>query len=187
VKVAQLGASQSVETWRAEIFVESREAPSASANIVLASRRASDAFTERQPPEAPDPETLPMIHPPASFGQRVDMRAWAIPFGHDHSHSANWIRERSGHPIDHVLLAYLSDAYPPRILMRSKGMRPSSTLTLSAYFYASAEELAAIGGDFILSEAIGTRAAGSIVGAQLNMWNRSGALLATSEQLCWFK
>jgi hypothetical protein len=66
-------------------------------------------------------------------------------------------------------------------------MRPSSTLTLSAYFYASADELAAIGEDFILSEAVGTRAAASIIGSQLNMWNRSGALLATSEQLCWFK
>jgi hypothetical protein len=71
--------------------------------------------------------------------------------------------------------------------MRSKGFRPSSTLTLSAYFYASAAELAAIGGDFILSEAVGTRASQSLVGSQLNMWSRAGALLATSEQLCWFK
>ncbi len=187
VTCAQLGGSQAVATWRADIFVESREAPSATAHIVLANRRDSEAFTERKPPEAPDPETLPMIHPPASFGQRVDMRAWTIPFGHDHSHSALWIRERSGHPVDHVLLAYLSDAYPPRILMRSKGPRPSSTLTLSASFYASAEELAAIGQDVILSEAVGTRAAASTIGAQLNMWSRSGALLATSEQLCWFK
>jgi len=187
VTCAQLGGSQSVSTWRAEIFVESREAPSATANIVLANKRDSDSFTERKPPEAPDPHSLPMIHPPASFGQRVDMRAWRIPFGQENSHSAHWIRERSGHPIDHVLLAYLADAYPPRILTRSPGMRPSSTLTLSAYFYASADELAAIGDDFILSEAVGTRAAASIIGSQLNMWNRSGALLATSEQLCWFK
>ncbi len=187
VKCAQLGGSQSVQTWRAEIFVESREAPSATATITLANRRDSDAFTERTPPEAPDPHSLPMIHPPASFGQRVDMRAWTIPFGQNNSHSAQWLRERCGHPVDHVLLAYLSDAYPPRIFMRSPGFRPSSTLTLSAYFYASAAELAAIGDDFILSEPVGTRAASSIVGSQLNIWSRSGALLATSEQLCWFK
>ena len=187
VKCAPLGGSQSVQTWRADIFVESREAPSATANIILANTRDSEGFTERTPPEAPDPDSLPMMHPPASFGQHVDMRAWTIPFGHDHSHSAHWIRARSGHPVDHVLLAYLADAFPPRIFMRSKGFRPSSTLTLSAYFYAGAEELAAIGDDFILSEAVGTRAAQSLVGAQLNMWSRSGALLATSEQLCWFK
>jgi acyl-CoA thioesterase len=187
VKCVKLGGSQSVATWRADIFVESREAPSATATIVLANKRDSDGFTERAPPEAPDPNSLPMIHPPASFGQRVDMRAWTIPFGQESSRSANWIRERSGHPVDHVLLAYLSDAYPPRIFMRSAGPRPSSTLTLSAYFYASADELAGIGEDFILSEAVGTRAGASIIGSQLNMWSRSGALLATSEQLCWFK
>jgi acyl-CoA thioesterase len=187
VKCAPLGGSQAVATWSADVFVESREAPSATARIVLANRRESDAFTERTPPDAPDPETLPMIHPPASFGQRVDMRAWTIPFGQKSTHSAHWIRERSGHPVDHVLLAYLSDAYPPRILLRSQAMRPSSTLTLSAYFYAAAEELAGVGDDFILSEAVGTRATASTMGAQLNMWSRSGALLATSEQLCWFK
>jgi hypothetical protein len=34
---------------------------------------------------------------------------------------------------------------------------------------------------------VGTRAEGSTIGSQLRMWSRSGALLATSEQLCWFK
>jgi acyl-CoA thioesterase len=187
VKCEPVDGGPSVTTWRADIFVENRETPSASAHVVLANKRDSDGFTERAPPEAPDPDTLPMIHPPASFGQRVDMRAWTVPVGQKTSHSALWVRERSGHPIDHVLLAYLSDAYPPRIFMRSSGFRPSSTLTLSAYFYASAAELAGIGDDFILSEATGTRAAASTIGSQLNMWSRSGALLATSEQLCWFK
>jgi hypothetical protein len=55
------------------------------------------------------------------------------------------------------------------------------------YFYASADELAAVGDDFVLSEAVGTRAEASIVGSQLRLWSRRGALLATSEQLCWFK
>jgi acyl-CoA thioesterase len=58
---------------------------------------------------------------------------------------------------------------------------------MSVYFYASADELAAVGDDFVLSEAVGTRAEQSIAGSQLRLWSRSGALLATSEQLCWFK
>lgn len=128
-----------------------------------------------------------MIHPPATFGQHVDMRVNKIPFGQSDSHSVHWVRERTGHPVDHVLLAYLADCYPPRILYRGAGPRPSSTLTMSVYFYASAEELAAVGDDFMLSEAVGTRAEQSIVGSQLRLWSRAGALLATSEQLCWFK
>jgi acyl-CoA thioesterase len=187
ISCVPLGGSRSVTTWRADVFVDGHEAPSATANVVLANRRDSDGFTERQRPEAPDPESLPMIHPPAAFGPAIDMRVWRIPFGQSDSQSAQWVRERSGHPTDHVLLAYLSDCYPPRIMLRSPAPRPSSTITLSVYFYASAAELAAAAGDFILNDVVGTRAHASTIGARLDMWSRAGALLATSEQLCWFK
>jgi acyl-CoA thioesterase len=187
VRAYALGGGRSVMTWRAEVFGESGDQPLATANVVLTNKRESSTFTEFARPEAPDPQTLPMAHPPAAFGQSVDMRAWRMPFGNENSHYANWIRERSGHPVDHVLLAYLSDAYPPRIMGRSKTLRGSSTLTLSAYFFATAAELAAIGDDFIMNESVGTRAESSTIGSQLRMWSRSGALLATSEQLSWFK
>jgi acyl-CoA thioesterase len=182
VRVRPMGGGRSVMTWRAEIFADGGEDVLAAGHVVLTSRRDGTVFTEFARPEAPEPETLTMAHPPAAFGQCVDMRAWRLPFGNDSSHYANWIRERSGHPVDHVLLAYLSDAYPPRIMGRSPGPRGSSTLTLSAYFFATAAELAAIDGDFIMNESVGTRAEGSTIGSQLRMWSRSGALLATSEQ-----
>jgi acyl-CoA thioesterase len=187
VRVQPLGGGRSVMTWRTQIFHEGKDDVLATAHVVLTNKRQTTTFTEFTRPEAPEPDTLPMIHPPAVFGQNVDMRAWRLPFGNEDSHYANWIRERSGHPVDHVLLAYLSDAYPPRIMGRAPGPKPSSTLTLSAHFFATAAELAAIGDDFIMNESVGTRAEASTVGAQLRMWSRAGALLATSEQLCWFK
>ena len=48
-------------------------------------------------------------------------------------------------------------------------------------------EIAAVGDDYILSEVAGVRAEGSTSGLTMRLWSRSGALLATSEQLCWFK
>lgn len=187
VSTHPLGGGRTVTTWRADVRREDSEEMLASASVVLANRRESDDFTEWPMPAAPVPEDLPMIHPPATFGQHLDMRMDKIPFGQPDSHSVQWIRERTGHPVDHVLLAYLADAYPPRILYRGSAPRPSSTLSMSVYFYASADELAAVGDDFVLSEAVGTRAEQSIAGSQLRLWSRSGALLATSEQLCWFK
>jgi len=187
LRAQQLGGSRSVSTWRSDIRIAGEAVASASANAVLAVRRPSDGFTEFTMPQAPDPNSLPMLHPPGPFGQRIDMRAWKVPFGQKDSHSSQWIRERSGHPIDHVLLAYFSDCYAPRIFLRGNSFRPSSTVTLSVYFYASPEELAASANDYFLLEAVGTRAESSVVGAQLRIWNQSGALLATSEQLCWFK
>lgn len=188
IRAQALGGGRSVIMWRAELFAEDGGAPLAAAHVVLTNKRATSAdFTEFKRPEAPEPETLAMIHPPAAFGRRIDMRAWRLPFGNEDSYYATWLRERTGHPVDHVLLAYLSDAYPPRIMGRSAGPKPSSTLTLTANFFATAAELAAIGDDFILNEAVGTRAEASLAGSQLRMWSRSGALLATSEQLCWFR
>lgn len=184
VTASPLGGGRSVMTWRAEVRREGDETVLASASVLLANRRESDGFTEWAFPEAPAPEDLSMIHPPATFGQLIDMRVNKIPFGQPDTHSVHWLRERTGHTVDHVLLAYLADCYPPRILYRGSAPRPSSTLTMSVYFYASADELAAVGDDFMLSEAVGTRAEQSIVGSQLRLWSRSGALLATSEQLC---
>ena len=84
-------------------------------------------------------------------------------------------------------LAYLADAYAPRIFLCSKGPRPSSTITMSVYFHATPEELAEVGDDYVLSEAIGTRAEHATMGSQVRLWSRKGRLLATSEQLCWFR
>jgi acyl-CoA thioesterase len=186
-RVQPLGGGRSVMTWRADIFEDGKDELLATATVVMTNKRQNSGFTEFTRPEAPEPESLPMNHPPASFGQSVDMRAWRLPWGHENSHYVSWIRERDGHPVDHVLLAYLSDAYPPRIMGRSSGVRGSSTLTLSIHFFATATELAAIGGDFIMNESTATRAEASTIGSQLRMWSRSGALLATSEQLCWFR
>jgi acyl-CoA thioesterase len=58
---------------------------------------------------------------------------------------------------------------------------------MSTYFLAAPEELAAVADDYVLSEAEGTRIEHSLVGSRSRLWSRQGSLLATTEQLCWFK
>jgi acyl-CoA thioesterase len=58
---------------------------------------------------------------------------------------------------------------------------------MSTYFLAAPEELAAVGDDYVLSEAEGTRIEHSLVGSRSRLWSRQGNLLATTEQLCWFR
>ena len=89
--------------------------------------------------------------------------------------------------MDYLQLVFLSDCFAPRIFFVSDGPRPSATLMMSVYFLATARELDAVGDDFVLSEVIGTRAADSAVGSQARFWSREGALLATSEQYCWYR
>jgi acyl-CoA thioesterase len=101
--------------------------------------------------------------------------------------SSAWVLDLTGRPPDHVQLAYLADSYAPRIFFHSDGPRASATMTLSIYFHGSPEEIAAVGDGYVLNEAVGTRASSSISGQHARLWNASGALLATTEQLCWFR
>jgi acyl-CoA thioesterase len=108
-------------------------------------------------------------------------------YGGGDTHSAHWLRDANGRPLDHLLIAYLADQYAPRSFFWGVGFRPSATLTLSVYFHASREELAAVGTDFILNEAVGTRGFESTSGQQARLWSRDGSLLATTEQLAWYR
>ena len=58
---------------------------------------------------------------------------------------------------------------------------------MSVYFHATADEIAAVGDDYILNEATGTRAEHSTSGQQANLWRSDGTLLITTEQLCWYR
>lgn len=189
VSARPIGGSRSVQTWQVELRNDGDDSVATRATVIMAQRRESPGFTEHSAPAAPEPETLPVFHPPAPFGQRTDVRTLSgyPPFNLPDTRAMHWAREISGAPLDHVRLAYLADVYPPRILPIGSTWRPSSTLTLAVYFYATRDEMAACADGYVLSEVTGTRAVASTCGSWLNMWSRSGALLATSEQMCWFK
>jgi acyl-CoA thioesterase len=187
-----LGGSRSIQNWIAQLSPAGSSDISATAAVVTTVRRESDGFVQATMPEVPPPEDLEVFYPPGTFGQQSPVRvALGASFdtGSDlgHTHSAAWVREVSGRAIDAVQVAYLCDNYAPRAFYLGKGPRPSATIAYSVYFVATSEEMAELGDDYTLLEAIGTRAAHSTVGSRVNLWARSGQLLATSEQLCWFK
>lgn len=190
VRRTNLGGSRSLAHWRAELLrVGGGEELLASASIILGQRRTSDRSSGLVMPAVPPPDELPSSNPPGTFGQRTETRgAYGLPpFKRPDLRSQVWVRETSGRAIDEVHLAYLSDAYAPRVFHISDGPRLSSTLTLSIYFLATPEELADVGDDYLLTEADGTRINESLVGSQARLWSRQGSLLATTEQLCWFR
>ena len=189
VRCNGLGGSKSVFQWRAELFRRDGGEPLAAAHIILSLRRPSESAVDFAMPAAPPPEALPATNPPGAFGRRTDTRAvhGLPPFNRGDMRSLSWVRETSGRPVDAVQLAYLSDVYAPRIFHISDGPRPSSTLTLSTYFLAAPDELASVQDDYVLSDVEGTRIEQSLVGSRARLWSRQGILLATTEQLCWFK
>lgn len=178
----------SLNFWAAELLCEGSDEPAAITQVILSTRRKTDGFTDIAMPDAPPPEGIEAIHLDVSLGQHFQIKPVTgnPPFDRPDTRSLTWVRETSGRALDYLQLTFLSDAYAPRIWFKSKSPRKTSTITLSVYFHSPEEELAQIGDDFILNEASGTRADNCTIGQQARLWSRSGALLATTEQMCWF-
>jgi acyl-CoA thioesterase len=111
----------------------------------------------------------------------------ANPFNQKTTRSLGWQRENSGRKIDAIGLAFLADLGWPRVFAISAGPRASSTITMSVYFHATPEEIAAAGAEWILCDMIGTRIEASTAGSNARLWSADGKLLATTEQLCWIR
>ncbi len=189
IRVRCSGTSRSIQHWQAEILEAAVGPILAHAIVVLTARRETDGHTEPSMPDVPDPETLEDFYPPFSSGKIALKRLvhGYPPFARSNTASADWVREYTGLKLDHVQLAFLSDLYPPRPFFWSAAPRPYATLSLSVYFHATPTEIEAVGADFILNEAIGTRGEQSTSGQQARLWSRDGVLLATTEQLGWFR
>lgn len=192
LRTRMLGATRSIQNWTVELTLEGTEDVCTFATVVMTTRREIDGNVQPVMPEVPAPEGVEPYLIPTRFGRQSPVRSVlgqdfgkGSPLGR--THSAQWIREISGRRIDAVQIAYLCDNYPPRPFYTDKGMRPSSTVIYSIYFVATPEEIAAVGDDFTLIDAIGTRTINGTSGSRVNLWSRSGTLLATSEQLCWYR
>ena len=187
VDVERIGGGRSIQHWRAEGRKVDDVAVLATALVVLAERRATDPHIELTMPEVPDPATLEQIYAPEPQGLQTEIRYVSGDYASGRTAGSHWLRDAAGRPLDHAHLAYLADQYAPRSFYWGVGLRPSATITMSVYFHATAEEISAVGTDHILNEAVGTRGETSTSGQQARLWSRDGTLLATTEQLCWYR
>ena len=189
IKVRYIGGSRSIQHWQAEVLGAIAGPILAHAMLVLAARRETDGHTEPSMPDVPDPDTLEDFYPPFARGKIALKRpVHGYPaFSRGNTTSVAWVREFTGRKLDHVQLAFLADLYPPRPFFWSDAPRPYATMSLSVYFHATQAEIEAIGTDFILNEAIGTRGELSTSGQQARLWSRDDKLLVTTEQLGWFR
>lgn len=190
VEVEHLGGSRSIDHWRAELREPQSGALHAAGSVVLTARRPTEAHDQWRVPDAPDPETLEEFHAPGTQGQQTELRivsGGADSYGRGDARSSAWVRMTTERPVDQLQLAYLADQFAPRSFYWGVGPRPSATITMSVYFHATEDELAEAGSGYILNEATGTRGAHATSGQQARLWSRTGALLATTEQLAWFR
>ena len=191
VRTRRLRQGGSIGVWEVELRPQGVEEVGVHGMITMARRPPTPPFAFAALPAAPSPDELPSPdHPagPLHFGASAFERRTLDGFpptpGGD-SRSLAWARPRNG-VWDKALLAMVTDNSAPRAMYALDRVM-TTTLSLTAYLHATAEEIAALGDDFILIECEGRVGGGGASDERSSYWSRDGRLLATSEQLAWYR
>ncbi|HEY1750827.1 MAG TPA: thioesterase family protein [Caulobacteraceae bacterium] len=193
IRTRRIRQGGSVGVWEVELLQAGSAQVGVHGVVTLARRPQTPPFAFARMPEAPDPDSLPSPDVPgeatqhygASTFERRTMEGFP-PTPGDSSRSLAWVRSRRG-PFDKALLGMVTDNSAPRAMYALGPTIRTTTLSLTCYLHATAEELAEIGDDFILIECEGRVGGGGASDERSSYWSRSGRLLATSEQLAWYR
>lgn len=192
VRTRRLRQGGSIGVWEVEFSPAGSDAVAVHAIVTLARRPVTPAFAFASMPPAPPPETCPIREVPEGLSNHAATSfEWRTISGYPAepgagSRSLGWARS-SRAPLDKARLGMLTDNSPPRVFYALGPAVMSTTLTLTVYLHATADELAEVGDDFILVDYDGRVGGGGASDERSNYWSRSGRLLATSEQLAWYR
>jgi len=192
VQTRVLRTNRSTQHWSVELVQDG--AVAAFATSVTAVRRASWSALDAVFPEVPPASSIapaPPI-PRAAWTARYEMRfidgaPGAPGTQSDSSQSRMWIRDTPQRSLDYLSLAALCDAFYPRIFVRRPQWVPIGTVSLTTYFHADATQLAAQGSAPLLGVARALRFGNGFFDQAAEMWSERGELLATSQQVVYFK
>jgi acyl-CoA thioesterase len=193
IRTRRLRQGGSVGVWEVEMLPAGSDQVGVHAIVTMARRPKTPDFAFARMPSAPDPDRLPSSAPPEEAGrhygastfERRTMEGFP-PAPSTDSRSLAWVRSRRG-PMDKALLGMITDNSAPRAMYALGPEVMTTTLSLTAYLHATAEEIAEIGDDFILVECEGRVGGGGASDERSSYWRRDGKLLATSEQLAWYR
>ncbi len=194
---AKARTNRSSQHWQAELRQGGSEEAVLTASVVTAARRESWSHQPAQPPALPQIETLP------TFPNR-DSLSWVAQYGFrfaagapamsetppDPPRSARsllWLRDDLPRPLDFVSLLAMSDAFFGRIFQVIGRIPPFGTVSMTTYFHAGADELAAHGIAPLAAVADSHVFHRSFCDQSVELYGAGGQLLATSVQVAFFR
>jgi acyl-coenzyme A thioesterase PaaI-like protein len=186
VRTRRLRQGGSIGVWEVELRPQGVEEVSVHGMLTLARRPPTPPFAfATLPQDLPSPDHPGGLrHFGASAFERRTLDGFPPTRGGD-SRSLAWTRPRNG-TWDKALLAMVTDNSAPRAMYALDRVM-TTTLSLTVYLHARADELAALGDDYILIECEGRVGGGGASDERSSYWSRDGRLLATSEQLAWYR
>ena len=166
------------------------------ATAVTAARRDTWSMTDTPMPAGPAAADVPRV--PALVGavewlNRYEMRFvdGILPMKEDgaerDSLSRLWVRDNPPRPLDFASLAAVSDVFFPRVWLRRATRVPAGTVSITVYFHAGREELAAAGDRPLLAQARGQEFRNGFFDQTAQLWSDAGVMLASSHQIVYYK
>jgi acyl-CoA thioesterase len=144
-------------------------------------------FCDVAMPDVAGPEDLSSEQWPedddSSVHMRYDMRfarGGAHEFDHDDAEAIGWLRTDDAASVDHIVLAALTDSWPPPVARRQRSGVGAPTMDLTIHFR---DPLTKPIDDFVLVHSRTRMARDGFADLDTDVWSRDGRLLATARQL----
>ncbi len=189
VETKLVRSNRSTQHWSVQLVQDGEAVLGAIA--VFAARRDTWGLREAVPPEAPSPEACKVFEPRLEilWPRMYEMRYARGQFGRENPDSEThcWLRDNPGRTLDHASLTAICDAFFPRIFLRRPRMAPIATVSLNVYYHVDAAELAAEGDAHVLCVAKAQVFNKGYYDQEGQVWGRDGKLLATTQQIAWYK
>jgi hypothetical protein len=190
IRTRRIRQGGSVGVWEVELLAAGSDQVGVHAIVTMARRPVTPRFAFARMPQAPDPESLPAAPNSSQHygGAALERRSLDTfpPQPTGESRTLVWVRSKTG-PMDKARLGMSTDNSAPRAMYALGPAVRTTTLTLTVYLHATPEDLAEVGEDFILIECEGRVGAAGACDERSSYWSRTGKLLATSEQLAWYR
>jgi acyl-CoA thioesterase len=192
VHTRRLRQGGSIGIWEVEVFPAGSDEVSVHAIVTMTRRPKTTPFAFARMPAADYPANpgRPQKSDNASQFAASAFERRAVkgfpPVVGENSQSLTWMRSRYG-PLDRVILAVLTDNAIPRAMYALGPKVMTVTLSFTIYLHATSEEIAEVGDDFILVECEGGVGDAGASDERSRYWRRDGKLLATAEQLAWYR
>lgn len=199
IQATPVKTNRSTQHWTLEIRqpdAQGHPQLNTTATVVTALRRETWGATDLPMPAVPAPEAIERmtIGPKAvAWVTQYEMRpvSGSIPSQWDgrgdHSETRLWLRDAQPRALDFASLTAMSDIFYPRVWLRRATVVPAGTVSITTYFHCTAAQLAEVGTGHLLGRATGQQFAQGFFDQSAQLWSRAGHLLATSNQIVYYK
>ena len=198
VQATPVRTNRSTQHWTVtatQLDADGQPQVTTTATVVTAVRRETWSAADSPMPAVASPAHFEAAAKafPVQWLKRYEMRPIAgnLPAEWDGREAASlsqlWVRDAPARSLDFCALAALADVFFPRVWLRRARHVPAGTVSITVYFYASGAELAQAGSGYLLGQASTQEFRNGFFDQGAQLWSEAGRLLATSQQIVYYK